>query len=97
MITLPETALMQIARGSNTKSTQDMTCEDDADWSLYTTRFIGTPLCGPGSSLGIGGRPPSPSNETSFILPSYSPREEMQRRLTAILKRSVPQMDLDDI
>ena len=96
MITLPETDLIRIARdGTNTKSTQDMT-PSEADWSLYTTRFIGTPLCASSTALGVI-RPPTPSNETSFVFQPYSPREEMERRVAAILERSVPQFDIDDM
>ena len=43
------------------------------------------------------GKPPAPSNETSFILETCSPTELMQSRVTAILERSVPQMDIDDM
>ena len=96
MITLPETDLIRIANdGMNTKSTQDMS-PSEADWSLYTTRFIGTPLYASGT-VNSGYRPPIHSNETSFILQSFSPREEMERRVAAILARSVPQIDIDDI
>ena len=96
MITLPETDLMRIEKeGPNTKSTQDMS-PSEADWSLYTTRFIGTPLYASGP-VDSGNRPPTPSNETSFVFHSFSPREEMERRVAAILERSVPQIDIEDM
>ena len=98
MITLPETDLIRIANdGMNTKSTQDMS-PTEADWSLYTTRFIGTPLYASGTvNSGHRAPTPAPSNETSFIFQSFSPREEMERRVAAILARSVPQIDIDDM
>ena len=61
----------------------------ETDWSLYTTRFIGT-------SLYSSSKPVVPSNETAFHY-RCSPTEEMQRRLTVILARNLPPMDIADM
>ena len=68
----------------------------EADWSMYTTRFIGTPLYAATKEIEVN-RPPTPSNENSFVFQSYSPREEMERRVAALLERCVPQIDIDDM